>query len=313
MESLCRDQNKEEQKKEDGLRDSCGLRGPDIRTEPDEAAPPPCTPGLISREASNEHYHGNASCVTPSDTPEPQRRRTANRHARLIDGAIFPFKGRKSNAARNSLEAQETLSPDEGRRSLFRLSWTPTRQNSGTRRSWVHGVRSLFRTSQNKQQNTLSKHKHNSSIGNSTDAHLSMSRSHKRVISNTSSVAHASQPRPSGLTLDGACDELPSPSSSYLNKPLPLNPDEFAKSLSSGTRSTSIGRAHTSSNPPHSALTTSTKLSQTSSKREFQALAKDLSKRTDAIMYHPDLSPVHEARLNPSKYDPLKSPEPPYS
>lgn len=313
MESLYRDQHNQKQEKENELRDSSELQGPDIRTGRDSAAPPPCTPKLISKETSNEHYHSNASCVTPPETPELQRRRTANRHARLIDGAIFPFKGRKSNAARTSVDAQQALSPIEGRRSLFTLSWTPTRQNSGTRRSWLQGVRSLFRTSHNKQSNTLSKHRHTSSIGNSTDARLSMSRSHKRYTSSTASIAHASQPPPLGLALDGACDELPSRSSSYLNKPLPLNPDEFTKSLSSGTRSTSTSRAHTLSNPPHSASTTSTKLSQTSSKREFQALAKDLSKRKDTIMYHPDLSPVHEARLNPSKYDPPKSPKPPYS
>ena len=313
MESLYRDQHNHSQEKENELRGSSGLQGPDIRTGRDSAAPPPCTPQLISKETSNEHYHGNASCVTPSETPEPQRRRTANRHARLIDGAIFPFKGRKSSAARASVDIQPAPSPDEGRRSLFRLSWTPTRQNSGTRRSWLQGVRSLFRASQNKQSTIASKHRHTSSIGDCTDAHLSMSRSHKRHTSSTASIAHTSQPRPSGLALDGACDELPSPSSSYLNKPLPLNPDEFAKSLSSATQSTSTGRANTLSNPPHSASTTSTKLSQTSSKREFQALAKSLSERKEIMMYHPDLSPVHEARLNPSKYDPLKSPKPPYS
>ncbi len=275
--------------------------------------PAPSTPELISKETSNDNHHGNANRVTPSETPEPQRRRTANRHARLIDGAIFPFKGRKGNAARPSVEVQESLSPNAGRKLLFRLSWTPTRQSSESRGSWLQSVRSLFRTSQNKQRKPLPKHKHTSSIGNSTDAQLSMSKSHKSISSSTASIAPSGHPRSLGLFLDGACDNLRSPSASYLNKPLPLNPDEFAKSLSSGTRSTSIDHSHTLSCQPRSASTASTKISQTPSKREFQAIAKDLAMTRDMSTYHPDLSPVHEARLNPSKYDPLKSPKPPYS
>ena len=275
-----------------------------------EATSTPCGPELVSKETSNEHYHSNANCVTPAETPEPERRRTANRHARLIDGAIFPFKSRKSTAARSG---EDALSPDTGKRSLFRLSWTPTRQSSETRRSWLQGIRTLFGTSQNKQQKTLSKHRHKSSIGNTTDAQLSMSKSHKRVTSSTANIAHLGPSHSLGLCLDGACDELPSPSTSYLNKPLPLNPDEIARSMSSGTRSTSIDRSHTLSYQPHSASTTSTKISQASSKRDFQAIAKDLSMTGGMLVHQPDLSPVHEARLNPSKYDPLKSPRPPYS
>jgi hypothetical protein len=276
-----------------------------------EAEGRPCTPGVIPDETIRDHHQGNASCVTPTETPEPQRKRTAHRHARLIDGAIFPFKGRKSNATRGSVDVLEQLSPNAGRRSLFRLSWTPTRQNPNSRRSWLQGFKALFGSSQNNLANTTSGHRHKSSIGTIANAQASMLTPHKSVASNTAIAAQ--QSKPLGLSLDGAFDDLSSPSTSPLNKPLPLTPYEIAHSLSSGTRSASQGRSQSLLFQPPSASTTSTKVSETSSKREFQALANDLSGSKDCAMRFPELSPGHETTLNPRKYDPLKSPKPPTS
>ena len=264
---------------------------------------------VISKEKSDGHHPGNTTCVTPTQTPEPQRRRTAHRHARLIDGAIFPFKGRKSNAARSSVDVQEHLSPDAGKRSLFRLSWTPTRQKSQSRSSWLQGFKSIFRTSSNKSQQPHARHRHNSSLGTIADAPLSMSHPRQTLIPNNSNSVQGS--RRYNFGLDGTSDDLPSPSSSPLNKPLPLTPIEIVHRLSSGTpsKSNSVGQSQTFSHQPHSASTSSTKISQVSSKHEFRAIARDLASADGSTMYHPELSPVREVRLDPLKYDPSKPPE----
>jgi hypothetical protein len=261
-------------------------------------------------------HPGNESGITPYETPEPQRRRTANRHAQLVDGAIIPFKRRKSIAARCSTDGQDDSASDAGKSKLFRLSWTPTRQSSISRRSWLQGVKSIFRSGQSKSSDTPTSHRHNSSIGNTAYVQTSMSKPDKLEDSNISTSTHLGSRPPLGLSLDGACDELPtpsSPSSRYLNKPLPLNPVEVARCMSSGTRSTSIGRSQVYSDQPLTASTTSTKFSQVSSKKEFQNLAKILTSSKVLEMHYPELSPVHEVKLNPSKYDPLKSPNPPFS
>ena len=291
------------------LEDTVNIPGLQVETDSSKATSSPRTPGLPSEEHSHDDHHGNTNYVIPSQTPEP---RVANRRARVIDGIIEPFRRRKSVAARRSLEAPAASSPEAGRSSLFRLSWPPARQSSEARRSWVEPLRSLFRSGQSKPPKTLSKHRHSRSVGHGTDAPLSMSTSHQRVTSSTAGTAEASPPV-RRFQIDGACDDFPSPSPSHLNKPLPLNPEEIVKSMSSGTRSASIGRSHTLSYQPQSASTTSTKISQVSSKSEFRAVAKDLAMARDPTMHHPDLSPVHEARLNPSKYDPLKSPTSEYS
>jgi hypothetical protein len=261
-------------------------------------------------------HPSNGTGITPYDTPEPQRRRAANRHAQLVDGAIIPFKRRKSIAARSSTDGQDESPRDAGKSRLFRLSWTPTRQGSTSRRSWLQGIKSIFRSGQSKSSDKPLSHRHNSSVGNILDVQTRMSKSDKLENTNTSSTTQPDAQPPLALLLDGACDELPTSSSSssrYLNKPLPLNPDEIVRRISSRTPSTSIDRSQVYSDQPQTASTTSTKFSQASSKKDFQNLAKSLTSSKALDMHYPELSPVHEMKLNPNKYDPLKSPKPPFS
>jgi hypothetical protein len=275
-----------------------------------------CTSGIESclvQANLRDSHQSNGPNVTPADTPEPQRRRTANRHARLIDGTIFSFRGRKSSVARPSVDLSRAATPEAARRSLFRLSWTPTRQSSDSRRSWLQGFRSLFRSNHNNPSKAPSKRRRSCSTESHIDAGSGMLRSHERM----SSDAHRHPPRPR-FDLDGACDDVVSPSSSYLNKPLPLNPEEIVKSISSRTHSLETRPSPIESYQQTSASTISTGISQTSSKRDFRSVARELvsSNNFNSDMHlsnYPQLSPVRESRLDPAKFDPEKSPVPPIS
>jgi hypothetical protein len=272
-----------------------------------------CVESCLVQATLRDSHQSNRPNVTPAETPEPQRRRTANRHARLIDGTIFSFRGRKSSVARPSIDLSRAATPEAARRSLFRLSWTPTRQSSDSRRSWLQGFRSLFRSNQNNSAQALSKRRRSCSTENNTDAASGMLKTHEQM----SSEAHRQPPRPR-FDLDGACDDIVSPSTSYLNKPLPLNPEEIVKSISSRTHSIETRPSRIESYQPTSASTVSTSISQTSSKRDFRSVARHLVssdnfKSDMHLSNYPQLSPVRESRLDPAKFDPEKSPVPPIS
>ena len=243
-----------------------------------------------------------------------QRRLTANRHARLIDGSIFPFRCRKSTATRGSIDEQDFATGETSKRSSLRLSWTQGVQKDGSRGSWLHGIRSLFQRSQNKSPRLLKKSRPSFNTGRHFSAVSGVAASDQQDISALCETKLSMQQPDLSLCLDGACNGRSSPAkatsttSSNLNKPLPLTPDEAVRSFRSSSKTPSLTHSADTPHRPLTASTASTNISQTSSRRDFKAITKELL--TADIMPQYRLMPKMDPNymLQPLTYDPKKSP-----
>ena len=249
-----------------------------------------------------------------TQTTALQRRLTANRHARLIDGSIFPFGPRKSTVTHGSIDVQDVATGETSKRSSMRLSWTQGAKKDGSRGSWLHGIRSLFRRSQNKSPWLLKKSHPGLNTGKYHSAVSGVAASDQQVARDLCETKQSMQQPNLSLCLDGACDGRNSPakststSSSNLNKPLPLNPDEVVKSFRSSSKTPSLTYSAGTPNQPLTASTVSTNVSQTSSRRDFKAITKELLTGDNMPQYRlmPKMDPNY--MLLPLTYDPKKSP-----
>jgi len=232
-------------------------------------------------------------------SPEVNRR-VARRHARLIDGIMFTVKHRRGRSSTMTERPSEMAGAgDSDRRFLPRLSW---QKDQTLRRSWIHGVRSIFRPDNQSKQIEDIRHAHSressSRYTTTMSAYNDQSASH-----GAASVSRQRHPR---FGLDGAFDDRSptSTSSSTFNKPLPMSPDDIVRSLSSRTDTPSLSHA----TRPSTASTTSSGVTQASHQHDFRSIAQELLARHE-------LSPVREMSNNNDSRDcePAKIFDPPPS
>ena len=114
--------------------------------------------------------------------------------------------------------------------------------------------------------------------------------------------------------LDGNFSPQPSVASSNLNKPLPLSPgDRNRSNYIRRTQSASPTRRSSDNTALNTASTTSTELSNISSKKEFRAITKDLL-RQENMENSPTLSPTRRRKriagvsVEPRKYNQVPPP-----
>ena len=249
--------------------------------------------------------------VSISSTPPSSRRTFTNRHARLIDGAIFTAKHR---GLIDPICRGDKKDHGDVKRSVARSSWSAVRQKEPLRHSLIHGVRGIFRKDQQPQQQPSSdqnNHKRDSSLlYNGFDPHSDMISPKATLATSPSDHLSTSRTYNHSWGLDGACDEepgLPRPSLN-LNKPLPVSPGNLGTRTSSSRTGTPLSeRFQETPIRPSTASSVSSNLSTASSKRDFRGLTRALINEEMGAR-RPDLSPVREAEaMSPIKYDPRTS------
>ena len=286
----------------------------DIQNHSFKVDPPEDMTAALPAHPIDEGFASSSKRAASQKTTALQRRLTANRHARLIDGSIFPFGPRKSTATRGSIDVQDFANGETSKRSSMRLSWTQGVQKDGSRGSWLHSIRSLFRRSQNKSPRLLKKSCPSLNTGRHDSAVSGVAASDQPDVSALCETKLSMQQPDLSLCLDGACDGRSSPakststSSSDLNKPLPLNPNEVVRSFRSSNKTPSLTHSADTPNQPLTASTASTNISQTSSRRDFKAITKELLTAGNMPQYRlmPKMDPNY--MLQPLTFDPKKSP-----
>jgi hypothetical protein len=264
-------------------------------------------------DASRTWKENTETEVSISSTPLSSRRTFTNRHARLIDGAIFTAKHR---GLIDPIGRGDKKHHGDAKRSVARSSWSAARQKESLRHSLIHGVRSIFRKDQQSQQqhqpsSDRNNHKRDSSLlHNAFDPHSDMISPQATLATSPSYHLSTSHTYNHFWGLDGACDEesgLPRPSLN-LNKPLPVSPGNLGTRTSSSRTGTPLSeRFHETPIRPSTASSVSSNLSTASSKRDFRGLTRALINE-EMGPRRPDLSPVREAEtLFPIKYDPRTS------
>lgn len=248
-------------------------------------------------------------------SPVTSRRTVANRHARLIDGAIFTVKHR--GLIDPSSHQGDSPCDSDGKRSVVRASWSAVRQKD-PRHSLIQGVRGIFRKDQQTQpqQQNIADHKKghrrtSSLLHNALDRGCDMLSPRPTVANTTADSALSPQVRNQSWGLDGTFDEEPgSPRSTVnLDKALPASPGMPAIRNASSSCTTTPLFEHSDGTPvrPSTASSVSSGISAASSKRDFRSLTRGLINE-DMNARRQDLSPVREIEtLSSKKYDPRES------
>lgn len=266
---------------------------------------------LQSNPTNNLHTHSESS--SPG-TPLTTRRTVANRHARLIDGAIFTMKHR--GLVDPAFHRGAKLWDGEAKRPVVRASWSAVRQKETSRHSLIQSVRGIFcKDQQLRQQHLEDQNKGNrrthSLSHNALDRGCEMLSPESTVASITPGPSITPHARAHSWGLDGSFDEEPDlPRSSLnLNKALPASPGNIGirNPSSSRTGATSFDQSQDTPVRPSTASSVSSGISTASSKRDFRALTRGLINE-DMGARRSDLSPVREVEtLSPTKYDPRES------
>lgn len=249
-------------------------------------------------------------------SPVTSRRTVANRHARLIDGAIFTVKHHSfvDPVTRHG----DSFDDGRARRSVLRASWSAVRQKESFRHNLIQGVRGVFRKDQQpqRQQQHITDqkkgHRRTSSLlQNALDRGCDMLSPRRKVANTGPDPAITPHVRAQSWGLDGTFDEergLPR-SCLSLNKALPASPSIPGIRKPSPSRTATLSSDQSQGTPirPSTASSLSSGTSTASSKRDFRSLARGLISE-DMGARRPDLSPVREAEtLSPRKYDPRES------
>lgn len=222
--------------------------------------------------------------------------RAQNREARLIDGTIFVPRPRRSKTV-SQPQFEPIAAPETSSRNFSaRLSWSPREHRDSIRSKWTHELRHLFH--RGRQSKTASGNKRHHSVPASSQTHHSrdtseMSNRHNKSSTLPASVHDSAQPH---FGFDGVSDVPAYHISSFnLNKPLPLNPEDIVKSMSSRTQTLTSQYSDSSSNLP-SATSITSSASRNSSRKDFRGLTRDLLH--SAMPSQHELPPIREASIN---------------
>jgi hypothetical protein len=245
-----------------------------------------------------------SSQVISTRTPETDKR-AVHRQARLIDGTV-----RISNVRKATTNCQ-TQSVSQTARSSVEHSPISTKSSRGRHNSWLYGLWNLvrntepylFQISQRKSRSVLIPTKMASS-----DPKV-VSSPHPSIAQNIARLAENS--KYAQFSLDGATFDASSPDSKVnLNKPLPLNPEDMVKSMSSRT---STASPTTSFAPTSTASATSSPWSKASRKNgPGGAVQADASTSFNPGPYELAAIDEHQSSDHPNS-DPKKSHRPPIS
>jgi hypothetical protein len=269
-----------------------------------------------SRETGSPQPPPSSPINADSSGPQSSvisRRTVANRHARLIDGAIFT--GKHRGPTDPSHRQGDNLYDGEAKGLVVRAA---VRQKDSSRHSLIQGVRGIFRKDQQSQQQQrhVSDHKKghrrtSSLLHNALDRGCDML-SPRPTIANTSpDSAITPHVYTHSWGLDGTFDEvtvLPR-SNLNLNKTLPASPGMSGARKASSSRTATPSPKNPGGTPirPSTSSSVSSGISIASNKQDFRNLTRGLIIE-DMSAHRPDLSPVREAEiLSPRKYDPRES------
>jgi hypothetical protein len=245
----------------------------------------------------------------------PENRKRAHRLARLVDGNILSASADVCKLSR-VLSGEAVPESCNSRRSSLRTSWSRTPEKQRLRHSFVERVRSVFQKDHDNKQGPPA------SASMSFSAFCGKEMSESSITSHNNDRSSLSTTRPAyNFSVDGAFDERPaSPPKSpvNLNKALPAKPTHLGSNAPylprADTRTPSLTYSQDTTYRPSTVSTVSSSLSQSSSKKGFRHLTRNLL-HVDMDGNSIALSPINEPDigLDPLKFDPLKSPKLPRS